>query len=128
MATSFPDFWRLGPSIYRLEASKCKKCGAVMFPLRKICLSCGSTELEKVNIARRGKIVTYTISYIMPRGAEVPAIYAVVEMEDGAKLSGYLTECDPNEVKVDMPVEIVFRKISEEEGRVEYGYKFRPIR
>lgn len=43
-------------------------------------------------------------------------------------LTAQLTDVDPKEVRIGMPVEMVTRKLSVEgdEGLIQYGYKFRP--
>ena len=41
--------WRLKQQRYRLEGSVCGSCNEVMFPQRKICLSCGEV-LAKLHL------------------------------------------------------------------------------
>ena len=132
MSTAMPDFWRWGPSVHRLIGVKCKGCDKMTWPTVEMCPYCGSTELEKVQLCRKGKIITYSIPHMMPRGDVTPTTFAIVETEDGARLAGYVTDCDPYEIKCDMPVEIVIRRIGIpgilDEGLIVYGPKFRPIR
>lgn len=65
-----------------------------------------------------------------PRGYEfqVPYIIGIVELGEGVKILSQIVDVFPEEVRVGMPVEMVFRKIREAgvEGIIEYGYKFRP--
>jgi len=53
---------------------------------------------------------------------------ALVKLEEGPLLTAQLTDVDPEEVSIGMPVEMVTRKLRTdgEEGMIVYGYKFRP--
>lgn len=129
MSSALPEFWRMAEEISQLIGAKCKKCGKINFPRRKICSFCGAQEsFDEVKISRRGTIHTYIVAHAMPSGIETPVPLAVVDTDDGARLVGFVTECEPNEIKWDMPVEIVLRRIGEQDGRINYGFKFRPIR
>lgn len=128
MSTALPPFWRQVAELHRLVGIKCKQCGKILFPAKKICTECGGLEFEEVPISRRGKIVTYVVCHFMPKGIETPVPLAIVDTEDGARLTGFVTECEPDEVKVDMAVEVVFRRIGEQDGRINYGFKFKPVR
>jgi len=133
---SVPSIWRIIPQKYRLVGAKCKKCGALNFPPRKICIKCGKpAEFEEVKLSGRGKVYSYTI---IERGstvfehaeeARVGGAFpvALVELEEGVRVLGQLTDCDPSEVKLGMEVEMVFRRIYEQDI-IRYGYKFRPVR
>ena len=81
-----------------------------------------------MRISRKGKVHTYVVAYALPSGVEAPTPLAVVDTDDGARLIGFVTECRPNEIKWEMPVEAVLREIGEQDGRINYGFKFRPVR
>ena len=128
MSSSMPPLWRQITQVHRLVGGKCKKCGTVNFPVKKICTNCGGTEFEEHRIARRGKVLTYVVAHRMPPGVQAPIALAIIETEDGARMTGWSTDCDPYDVKVDMPVELVFRMVGPPRGgAVSYGFKFRPL-
>jgi len=56
-------------------------------------------------------------------------LLALVELEEGIRVSAQLTDVDPEKVQIGMPVEMVTRKIRElgPNGFLVYGYKFRPV-
>ena len=58
------------PHRYRLEAAKCKKCGAVFFPHRLICRECGHREFDTINISAIGKL----ISICLRSGVDVESV------------------------------------------------------
>ena len=129
MSSALPEFWRLSEELLQLVGGKCKKCGKINYPQRKICAFCGAQEnFEKVKISRTGKVHTFVVSHALPSGVEAPTPLAVVDTDDGARLVGFVTECKPEEITWEMPVEVVLRKVGELEGRVNYGIKFRPVR
>ena len=122
--------WREYPQRYRLEAAKFKKSGKTYFPPRTIDPETGDTEYEIVNLPNLGKIVTYTVIRVAPNqwGDLSPYAMAIVELTDGTRVFGQMTDVDVEEVKIGMEVRIEFRRIQTEEhhGVLSYGYKFVP--
>ena len=133
---SVPEIQRTLSQRYRLVGLRCKKCGYLHFPARKICKNCGAVEeFEEVELSGRGKVYSYTV---IERGATVyehteeAAVggafpVALVELEEGIRVMGQITECDPYSVRIGMEVEAVLRRMYEQDV-VRYGFKFRPIR
>jgi uncharacterized OB-fold protein len=124
-------FWREFPQRYRLEAGKCKTCGAISFPPRIVCPSCGGREFETTKLAETGKILTYTIIRVPPHqfADQAPYAVAIVELGDGVKVMGQVADCDFDKIKIGMRVKFEFRTISSEgeAGVIYYGYKFVPV-
>jgi len=125
-----PRIWQLAERRYRLIGTECLKCGMKFIGPRKICPNCGSRELRDVLLSRTGKIYSYTVIRTPPAGRErnKPYIMAIVELDDGCKVTAEIVDCKPEEISIGMPVEFTFRKIGEESesGIIYYGYKFRP--
>ena len=123
-------YWREIPQRYRLEAIKCKKCGAILFPPRLICPECKSREFEDTRLADKGKILTFTIIRVPPHQFvdQAPFAVGIVELDDGVKLTGQVVDCDFEDIKIGMRVKTEFRKIYNEgeSGILCYGYKFGP--
>ncbi len=122
--------WRHIPQRYNLIGSECLHCGGVFFPKRIICPECRRKgKLEDIKFRGEGKIYTYSV--VNTPTAEfkniAPYIVAIVELEEGAKITTQIVDCKPEDVKIGDEVEMVFRKIREEgdEGVISYGYKFR---
>jgi len=76
-------------------------------------------------------VYSYTTLYDAPEGFEtyLPFTVALVKLDEGPLVTVQLTDVDAEQVYVGMPVEMVTRKLSEEdeEGVILYGYKFRPV-
>jgi uncharacterized OB-fold protein len=125
-------FWREIPNRYNLVGTKCGNCNKVMFPPRFICPYCRRTgKLDPYKLNPKGKVVTYTTIYAAANGFEdqTPYTLAVIEMEDGPRLTAQVTDCDPADVKIGDNVEMVFRRMGQdgEDGVIYYGFKAKKI-
>lgn len=83
-----------------------------------------------LKLAGRGKVVTYTIVHDAPKAFDMmkPYVLAIVEMDEGVRITSTIIDVEPGDVKIGMPVQSAFRKLGEEgeAGVIHYGYKFRP--
>jgi len=125
-------YWRETKFRGRLVGVKCRGCGKVFYPPRKVCRICRSKNLSEEKLPERGKIISFTVIRTSPKGFERFEPYAVglIRLENGVQIISQIADCNPSEVKVGMDVEATFRRIKEDEqtGLIEYGYKFRPLR
>ncbi len=130
LPVSSPFHWRINREMRAILAKKCKECGYINFPprIRLICVRCGHTEFDEVALARKGIVHTYSLNYYMPQPFESPLPLIVGELEDGNRYLALGTEMKADGIKIDMPIELVLRRIVEERGVSVYGHKFRPVR
>lgn len=122
--------WRHIPQRYNLIGSKCTSCGEVYFPIRVMCPECRRKgQLEDVKFSGNGKIHTYSVIHTPTEEFKVlsPYIVAIIELEEGTKITSQIVDCGEDDVQIGDEVELVFRKIKEEgdEGVISYGYKFK---
>ena len=122
--------WREYPHRYRREASKFTKSGKTYHPKRLVDPETGDTEQTTVILPDEGKIVTYTVIRVAPSqwGDLSPYGLAIVELTDGTKVFGQLTDCDVEKIEIGMEVRLEFRRIQSEghHGVLSYGHKFVP--
>lgn len=122
-----PRYAREIPNRYRLEAGKCKGCGKVVYPARRICPACRGAQFDKVNLSRKGKVVTSTVIHVPPDDflMEAPYAIAIVETPEGARFMTQVVDCEPSSVQPDMEVSLEFRLIRKEgkSGILCYGHK-----
>jgi len=130
---TIPRYWREFPSRYNLLATRCGYCGRVHFPPRMICPQCHRASLgriERVKLKGTGVVVSYTIVHEPMDGFEfqVPYVMAIIEMDEGVRLTGQLIDIEPERVEIGMRVKAAFRKLGEDgkAGIIHYGYKFVP--
>ena len=122
-----PKYTREIPQLYRLEAGKCVGCGYLAFPPRIVCPECGAREFETVNLDDTGTIVSYTVIQVAADelATEVPLPIAIIETDDGGRLTAQVVDCEPEEVEIGGKVRLMFRRIQSEghAGIHQYGYK-----
>lgn len=122
-----PKYTREIPQRYRLEAGKCTGCGYIAFPPRLVCPECGARSFETVNLTPAGRILTYTVVHVAADefASETPLPIAIIETDDGARLTAQVVDCKPEDVEIGKRVKLVLRRV-QEEGRAgihQYGYK-----
>ena len=116
-----------------LEGHKCSKCNAMFLGERKVCSSCFSRDsLEAVKLNNTGKLYSYSIVCRSFPGIDVPYISAIVDLDGGGTIKGNLidVEPDPEKIKFDMPVEIIFDDAlgrKDADGNSYISYFFKPI-
>jgi uncharacterized OB-fold protein len=122
-----PRYSREIPQRFRLEAEKCTGCGYIAFPPRLICPECGQKSFEKIKLHPEGKILTYTIIHVAADvfGTQTPYAVAIIETNDGARLTAQVVDCALEEVKTGKKVKLILRRIQKEgkAGILQYGYK-----
>ena len=133
MATA-PRFWRENPSRYNLVGFKCNSCGRYQFPPRIICPQCRRKsvgKIESVKLKGIGKIVSFTEVHegMDEQNMQKPYVVAMVELDEGARITGQVIDCDAADLSIGTEVRATLRKLSEEgsAGVIHYGYKFIPI-
>jgi uncharacterized protein len=99
----------------KLMVQRCAKCATYVFIPQPCCTHCQSTELEWVASAGRGRVYSFSVVHRAPRPQfEVPYIVAVIELEEGWHMLSNVLECPVDEVVVDLPVVVNFRKMTED--------------
>ena len=122
--------WRYRRTLLGLVGSKCKKCGTPQFPAQHICVnpSCKAVdEMEPYRFSdKEGHLFTYTGDNLAFT-YNPPAIYGMVDFEGGGRSWFDLTDCDLDDVKVGMLVEMTFRRKYIDEKRGNYGYFWKAV-
>ncbi|MFY9820563.1 MAG: Zn-ribbon domain-containing OB-fold protein [Thermoanaerobaculia bacterium] len=123
-----PRYHRLTAPYYRLEGQRCAACGAVQFPPRTACGACRGADLATHRFSGRGTVFSFAEVSQAPKGFSGPYMVAMVDLEEGVRVTAQLTDVEPEDVEIGMPVEMVTRRIQEKgpQGYLVYGYKFRP--
>jgi uncharacterized OB-fold protein len=124
---SITCLWRDRRSVLALYGNKCNQCGTVQYPPQRICAKCqGKDDFEDYKLSNKeGKIFTYGIDSLTS-SKEAPVIFGVVDFEGGGRMMCEVTECEPSQMKIGMPVEMCFRKVSRKGSFPNYFWKARP--
>lgn len=127
-------FWRENASRYNLIGTKCGVCGRAYFPPRSVCPTCHRQsigKMEPLKLKGEGEVLTFSIVHEAPSQLEMqkPYVIAIVQMEEGPRITGQIIDVELDEVKVGMKVRGTLRKVSDDgaAGVIHYGYKFIPL-
>jgi len=124
--SSWALLWKEKKQNLQLYGTKCKKCGTFAYPRRRVCIKCyAKDEFDDFQLPRTGKVYTFAKDHLFP-SPDPPTIMAVVDMEGGGRFYGQLTDVDPAQVKIGMPVELTFRRFHQGDGFYNYFWKLRP--
>lgn len=126
---SVPAMWRERKTNLSLYGHKCKACGNIEYPPQRVCVYCQSRDnFEDVRFSdKRGKVFTFTHDNLAS-GIDPPITFAVVDFEGGGRIVSEMTDRVPAKVKIDLPVEMTFRKLYKAGGIHNYYWKCRPMR
>lgn len=123
--TQLPLAWRERKAILTLYGSRCKRCCNPQYPPQRVCVNpnCGAIdEMEDYRFSdKRGRLFTYTEDRLA-FSVSPPEIYGTIDFEGGGRYIFDVTDCDPESLKVGMPMEMTFRKKYADELRGVYGY------
>ena len=130
MKESIPLTWRRIPTRYRILGVKCEACSRAFFPMRRICPYCRRKgKIVDVQFSGKGKVYSFTEVASPPDGFEdqVPYVLAIIELDEGARLTAQIVDAHKDDVKIGSRVERVFRVIQRDdpEGLIHYGFKFK---
>jgi uncharacterized protein len=108
-------FWAAAAQ-HRLVVPRCVACAAFRFPPTPFCWRCRTQDVEWVERPGTGVVYSFTIVWhpILPDLADtVPYAPAVVELPDtgGVRVVGAMTDASPHDVRVGLPVELVWRDV-----------------
>lgn len=123
--------WRERNTSIRFHGSKCKTCGIITYPIQRVCYECRTKDnYEEVRLSdKKGKVFTFTLDNLAGRSDDPVVPQIVIESDlENARLYSLMTDFDPKEIKVGMPVEMTFRRIYEGAGMYNYFWKCRPVR
>jgi len=98
-----------------LRFQRCNDCATWRHVPREICPECASFDWEWAASTGRGTVFTWTVvaRALHPAFADaVPYAPIVVELEEGVRLLSEMVDCAPEELEIDMPVEVVFEAVS----------------
>lgn len=117
---------------HELVVQHCVTCDGLAFYPRSTCPSCGSAELAWRRVSGRGTLYTYTVARRPTHrrlAARVPYVVAVVELDEGPRLTSTVLDADPDSLVIGQRLAVdfedhddisfpVFRVIEQEETEV----------
>jgi hydroxymethylglutaryl-CoA synthase len=128
--TSATILWRDRKKLFGLVGTKCQACGTPQWPPQRVCINpkCKAIDqMEEYRFSdRKGSLFTYTGDNLA-FSPTPPELYGMIDFDGGGRAMFNLTDCNLEELNVNMPVEMTFRKRWEAPGYVGYGWKGTPV-
>jgi len=110
-----------------LKLQKCSDCGQFRYPAARICPFCHSMNDEWVAVSGKGRVYTWTVFHQVYHPAfkdDAPYNVAIIKLDEGPQLISNVIGCELSDIYMDMPVEVVFEKVTEDVTLP----KFRPVK
>ena len=109
-------FWD-GLNAGEVRLQRCVECEAWVFYPRSHCTSCLSRKLAWHTVVGTGTLYTFTLAR-QPTSLhfvdEVPQKLAVVELDEGVRITSTLVNVDEADIKIGMKLQPVFDKASDD--------------
>lgn len=107
-------FWE-GVAEGELRIQRCADCGVLRHPPRPMCGRCRSTDWDTIAASGRGEVFSFVIHHHPPLpGVKMPHVVATISLEEGTRFVAELVEVEPVDVRIGMPVELVFVEMDED--------------
>ncbi len=107
-------FWTSGAD-GRLRFLRCQACGYFLHPPSPRCPRCGGRELAPEAVSGRAEVFSWTVNHQPWDGGTEPYAIALVTLpeQDDLRLTTNVVGCDPEEVRIGMPVQVTFEQHGE---------------
>ncbi len=121
---------REGQTMAALQGCRCKACGTPQFPKQRTCINpeCGVIDqMEEYSFHDKiGRIKSFTgdnLAYsISP-----PAIYGLIDFDEGGRLYLDITDCDLADLKVGSKMKMSFRRRYADKKRSVFAYFWKAV-
>ncbi len=102
-------FWTSGAD-GSLRLLRCSGCGYFIHPPTPLCPRCHSRDLAPTAVSGRGTVHSFTVNHQPWDGVGDTYVIALVTLaeQDDVRLTTNLIDIGPDEVRIGMPVEVVF--------------------
>ena len=105
----------------RFLIQRCPACGQAQFYPRPTCTSCASTSLDWEPASGAATLHTFTVARRATHPAfdgTEPYVVAIVELAEGPRVTGNVVDCDVDDVRVGMPLELIWDEPGEDGFRL----------
>jgi hypothetical protein len=109
-------FWA-GTKQHKFLIRHCNTCGRSHFYPRHSCPHCWSDNCEWRPSSGRGRVYSYTVIHhndVLPFKERLPYIVALIDLEEGVRVTTNIVEGTPEVMHVGMPVEVVYEHVTDE--------------
>jgi uncharacterized OB-fold protein len=108
---------------HELRIQQCTSCGRHVFYPRLSCPHCGARALEWVPVSGNATVYSYTVARRATHPAfadRVPYVIAIVELDEGPRMTTNVVGCAPDDVKIGMRVRATFEDMDDDIALVNF--------
>jgi hypothetical protein len=101
----------------RLVLQRCRACHTWQHPVRSRCTRCGGADLEWAQASGRARLYSWGRlhrAYLPQHEGRLPIDLAVVDLEEGVRMSSNLVGAAPAEIRAGLPLQVDFERVSPE--------------
>jgi benzoylsuccinyl-CoA thiolase BbsA subunit len=110
-----------------LIGGRCAKCSAVSFPRAAVCTECLSEEVAETELAREGKLYSFSVVHQAPRGWTVPYALGYVDLSDDVRVLAHI-DAPAELLSIDMPLRLSVGAVGiDTAGAPLLSYTFTPV-
>jgi len=109
-------YWE-GCKKHELMLQKCQSCGTYFFPARPVCSECWSPNLEWTKVSGKGEVFSWVVFHQLYHPGfkeELPYNVSLIQLKEGPRMMSNVIRCRNEDLKIGMPVEVVFEDITDE--------------
>lgn len=96
---------------------RCRSCSRAHYYPRPFCPYCWGSEVEWEAASGRATLYTYSVVHVNdlpPFTERVPYVAGIVDLEEGPRAMTNIVDCDHDELRVGMPLDVAFQAISDD--------------
>ena len=110
------EFWAAAAR-RELVIPRCADCGAWVWYPRESCAACEGRQMPWTRVSGRGRLFSWAVvrrALVKPFAGKVPYVTGLVALEEdpAVRLVSTLVGCPPEDLRVDLPMRVVFRPLS----------------
>ena len=103
---------------HELRLQRCSECAAFRFYPSPMCHEpdCMGLDYDWAEVSGRGEVHTFTVVHRPVSEAwadDAPYVIAMIQLDEGPVMMSNVVDCSPDDVRIGLPVEVVFRDLAE---------------
>lgn len=107
-------FWEAARR-HELRLQRCDACGAIWWPPGSVCPECLGARHTWAKMSGRGTVSSFVVfhkAWFPAFAGDTPYAVVQVELEEGPRLTASLVGVRPEEIRVGLPVAVVFDDVT----------------
>ncbi len=128
--TAMTVIWRKRQMILGLTGGRCTACGTPQFPKMDICVNPDCRKVhtqDDYEFAERPALIKTFTGDLLTVSVDPPAIYGMIQFEEGGRFMADFTDCELADVWVGQPVKLSFRRRYTDKDRGFSGYFWKAV-